>query len=168
MFVKNAQALAVVLPLVFAFSACGDSIRGQLMYSWTMTSMKCNTVTDATYAAALSSGASVILLVEDGTFRKTLRNSAGTCSHVRQGTYSNAGDLVSFVNSGSVSCTPSDCSLQAEFNEGNDVCGSANTATVAPTVTFRAEGNVQYMELTYSSSSCGGATNDVKVETYRR
>jgi hypothetical protein len=169
MFVKNAQALAGVLSVAFVFSGCGNSFRGQLMNTWTLSSITCNSVVDSAYQTALAGGASVVMLVEDGTFRKTFRNASSSCSHVRTGTYTTIGEMVSFVNSGTVSCTPSPCSLQTEFAQGSSVCAAANSGTSAPTVAFRSQGNVIYMDLT-STADCNndGTATDTKIETYQR
>lgn len=131
--------------------------------------MKCNGVVNPTFAAGLNNGATYSLVIEDSTYRRTLATE--TCSHVSQGTYITLpGETgVSFQDYGTVGCTPSACSLAAEFGESETVCGTNISGATTPLVAFRDEGNTHFMDLTYSSIDCNGdgTTTDTKVETYR-
>ncbi len=132
--------------------------------------MKCNGVVNSAYAVALAGGATVSLLVEESTYRKIYAGL--NCSHVYQGTYLTLpGETgVSFQDTGTLGCTPGSCSLAAEFGaaESEAVCSTEIKSATTPLVTFRDEGTIHFMDMTYTSVDCdgGGVTSDTKVETY--
>ncbi len=166
----------MILGMAVGWVGCGQSFRDRLRQvsngssqAWQLISVKCNGVANTTFANALAGGATYSLLVDESTYRRTLATT--TCSHVYQGIYITLpGETgVSFQDQGTVGCTPSGCSLAAEFNESEAVCGTSVSGATTPLVAFRDEGNTHYLDLTYNATDCNGdgTNSDTRIETYK-
>jgi hypothetical protein len=166
---KKFALLLVVGISSLGWSACGQSFRDRLTATWTLQSQTCNSVNDSTIANGLAAGATITLLIEANTFRKTTQSSS--CSHVRNGDYiTTPGETgVSMTETGTLGCTPASCAIDS-FSMSSSNCGATLSESTSPAVAFRESGRDVFMDLTFSGTDCNsdGARNDVRIETYRR